>query len=185
MPHNSHVPRRLLPRHLPLPDLIHYASLRLGVNFQNPKAWLLKVVDHSSSVSDPEIIAYARYMLPAFLLAKLEQKSPRRRLGDEEKARYEREAEEGSDGVGMPKGINVPLLEVVGPVMAKARGAFPNGGREGISEFFGGLRFFELVLRLWCRRRGGFLLFLFLFLLWKPGFSPSGIHSAHTVVMEW
>jgi GNAT superfamily N-acetyltransferase len=57
-------------------------------------------------------------------------------------------------------------------------------GRESVS-FFWGLCFFELVLRLWCRRRGGFLLFLFLFLLWKPGFSPSGIHSADTVVMEW
>jgi hypothetical protein len=125
----------------PLPDLIHYASLRLAANFQNTKAWFLKVVDHSSSASDPDIIAYARYILPAFLLAKLEQKSPRRRLGEEEKARYEREAEEGSDGVGMPKGINGPLLEVVGPVMAKAREAFPNGERERISEFFLGVMF--------------------------------------------
>jgi hypothetical protein len=140
MPHNSHLPRRLLLRHLslpPLPDLIHYASLRLGTNLQNPKAWFLKVIDHSCSVSDPEIIAYARYILPAFMLAKFEQKSPRRRL-DEEKARYERGAEEGSDGVGMPKGMHGPLLDIVWPVMTKAMEAFPNGGREGISEFFGG-----------------------------------------------
>lgn len=146
-----------------LSDLIHYASLRLGSNLQNPKAWFLKVIDpnpseapnptsSNSSIRDPsnsdsseanpgsdeqEIVSFARYLLPPSVLRKLEEEFPRRRLSQEEKARYEREAEEGSDGEGMPRGINAPLLEVVGPVMAKAREAFPGGGgREGISEYF-------------------------------------------------
>jgi hypothetical protein len=36
---------------------------------------------------------------------------------------------------GMPRGINAALLDVVGPVMAKAREAFHAGGREGMSGF--------------------------------------------------
>jgi hypothetical protein len=58
-----------------------------------------------------------------------------RRLGRGEEVRYERDAVEGSDGEGMPRGINAALLEVVGPEMAKARAAFP-GGREALSSDF-------------------------------------------------
>jgi len=122
----------------PLPELIHYASLRLGANLQNPRAWFLKAVDPStgdSVLGERDIISYARYLLPAAVLAKLEKEFPRRQLKDEEKERYERDAEEGSDGEGMPRGINAALLEVVGPAMAKAREAFPAGGREGMSGF--------------------------------------------------
>jgi len=123
-----------------LPDLIHYASLRLGTNLQNPKAWFLKAIKpfegDSTVQKSHEIIAYCRYLLPPSVLKKLEKDFPRRRLSDEEKRRYEREAEEGSDGVGMPKGINAPLLEVVGPVMAKARKAFSgDSAKEAISKF--------------------------------------------------
>jgi hypothetical protein len=59
-------------------------------------------------------------------------RNPGRRLEREEEVRYERDGVERSDGEGMPRGINTALLEVVGPVMAKARAAFP-GGREAMS----------------------------------------------------
>lgn len=135
----------------PLTDLIHYASLRLGANLQNPKAWFLKVVaadEHPASPNnappdgtpqaDREIIAYVRYILPPAILAKLEGQYPKRELSAEEKALYRQEQEAGSDAVGMPKGISEPLLDVVEPVMAKAREAFP--AHEGIGEFFFGLQ---------------------------------------------
>jgi len=124
---------------LSLDDLIRYASLRLGANFQNPKAWFLKVVESSaegSASAGRDIISYARYLLPPSVLAKLEKEFPKRELDEEEKERYERDAEEGSDAEGMPRGINAALLDVVGPVMAEAREAFHVGGREGMSEFF-------------------------------------------------
>jgi hypothetical protein len=77
-----------------LPDLIYCASLRLGANLQNSKAWFLKVVDPETQ----EIISYARYLLPPAIIVKLELGNPRRQLTEEEKERYERDAAEGSDG---------------------------------------------------------------------------------------
>lgn len=60
-----------------------------------------------SALREQEIVSYARYLLPAAVLARLEKEFPRRQLKDEEKGRYERDAEEGSDGEGMPRGLMV------------------------------------------------------------------------------
>ncbi len=61
------------------------------------------------------VISYAKWTLPPATWKKVEAQYPRKKLSDGEKDGYRREWEMGTDANGDPKGLNGPMIEVVGP----------------------------------------------------------------------